>query len=304
METIEYFEYRPTGVQRVIASGTSAWIGLVDESTILKYALRPGGDTSRLEIERELLGIVGEHPHIIKLKSSSNLGIYLERAVNGNLYTYLTESNHPVINIQQRLRWCRELASAVAHIHSKRVIHCDIQPTNILLDQTLNLKLADFQGNYLSEDGQVILEGGSAEPCRFFCPRADIFEANVKTDIFVLGCTVYFIMTGHCVFPDIIDGEEGWADKVRGRFECGQFPEDSFAWSGIILKCWKQQYDSTTMVRQDLEVVEDSLVNHEEWLRNSRGINSRSLLLRDSRHKEGRLFLHYLCSLLGRRECK
>jgi hypothetical protein len=65
--------------------------------------------------------------------------------------------------------------------------------------------------------GKVILEGGSAEPCRFFCPRGDPIEASVKTDIFALGCMIYFIMTGHCVFPDIVDGEEGWADKVRDR---------------------------------------------------------------------------------------
>ena len=176
--------------------------------------------------------------------------------MNGTLYNYLAELSHPTINIQQKLLWCRELASAVAYVHSKRVIHCDIQPSNILLDADLHLKLADFQGNYLSEDGHVILEGGSAEPCRFFCPRADPFEANVKTDIFAVGCTIYFIMTGHCVFPDIVDGEMGWADKVRDRFERGQFPEDFHVCSGIVLKCWKQQYDSTTMVLEDLEAVE------------------------------------------------
>jgi hypothetical protein len=109
-----------------------------------------------------------------------------------------------------------------------------------LLDENLHLKLADFQGNYLSEDEQIILEGGSAEPCRFFCPRDDPSEASVKTDIFALGCTINFIMTGHCAFPDIVDGEEGWADKVRDRFEQGQFPEDSHACSDIVLKCWKQ----------------------------------------------------------------
>jgi serine/threonine protein kinase len=255
IEIVEYHQYCPPGVQRVIASGTSSWIGVVDESTVLKYALQPGGDTSRLEIERKILTIVGEHSHIIRLKSFSDVGLYLERAVNGTLYKYLAESDHSTISIQQRLLWCRELTLAVVHVHSRRVIHCDIQPSNILLDENFHLKLADFQGNYLSEDGQVILEGGSAEPCRFFCPRDDPFEASVKTDIFALGCTIYFIMTGHCVFPDIIDGEEGWADKVRDRFEQGQFPEDSHACSDIVLKCWKQQYEETTMVLQDVEAV-------------------------------------------------
>lgn len=191
------------------------------------------------------------------MKKASEVGLYLELAVNGTLVKYL-ESNHSTISIQTRLLWCRELASAVAYVHSKQVIHCDINPSNIFLDENLHLKLADFQGNYLSEDGHVILEGGSAEPSRFFCPRADPFEANVKTDVFALGCTMYFILTGHCVFPDIVDGEEGWAEKVQDRFKSGQFPEDFDTCNWIVLKCWKQQYDSTSTVVRDLNAVEMS----------------------------------------------
>jgi hypothetical protein len=119
IETVEYHQYCPPGVQRVIASGTSAWISVVDESTALKYALQPGGDTSRLEMEYKILTIVSEHPHVIRLKSFSEVRLYLERAVNGTLYKYLAETDHPTISIQQRLLWCRELTLAVVHVHSR-----------------------------------------------------------------------------------------------------------------------------------------------------------------------------------------
>jgi len=85
IETVEYHQYCPPGVQRAVASGTSSWFGVVDESTVLKYALQPRGDTSHLEIECNILTIVGEHPHVIRLKSFSDVGLYLERAVNGTL---------------------------------------------------------------------------------------------------------------------------------------------------------------------------------------------------------------------------
>ncbi|OBT84775.1 hypothetical protein VE02_08109 [Pseudogymnoascus sp. 03VT05] len=145
IEIVEYRQYCPPGVQRVIASGTSAWI-----------------DMSRFELECEILGKVGKHPRIIRLQRLSADGLYLERATNGTLHDFIL-SNHPTISLQQRLTWCREAAEAVAHVHSKRVIHCDIQLTNLLLDENLRLKLSDFQGNYLSETGEIILEGGSAE---------------------------------------------------------------------------------------------------------------------------------------------
>ncbi|KAF7590394.1 hypothetical protein BBP40_002895 [Aspergillus hancockii] len=56
-----YQRYKPPGVKRVIASGSSAFVGEVDETTVLNFTLAPGGDMSRLEVERKLLDIVGPH---------------------------------------------------------------------------------------------------------------------------------------------------------------------------------------------------------------------------------------------------
>jgi hypothetical protein len=35
---------------------------------------------------------------------------------------------------------------------------------------------------------------------------------------------MYFIMMGHAVFPNIIDEEDRWHDKVANRFAEQQFP--------------------------------------------------------------------------------
>ncbi|KAH8729156.1 kinase-like domain-containing protein [Ilyonectria robusta] len=259
-EVVEYHFYCPPGVQRVLACGSSAFIGEVDDSTILKYPLEPGGDMIRLELEHKILTIVGQHPRIIAHKGSTDAGLYLERAANGTILEYLTESDHPAPHLQQRVAWCRQLTEAVDHIHAKRVIHCDIQPTNILVDQNLHLKLADFQGHYLSEDSEVILTGWSGEPCRYFCPRDNVFEANIMTDLFALGSTIYFIMTGHEVFRDIIYGEAGWDEAVRSRFSRGVFPEDSHACAAVTQKCWRQQYGSAGEVLEDIRAIEQDLV--------------------------------------------
>lgn len=235
-EVIEYHHYCPPGVRRVLASGSSAFIGEVDDSTILKYPLEPGGDMSRLKHEYTILKIVGPHPRIIAQKGLTDVGLYLERAANETIYKYLTASDRPAPSLQQRVAWCREVTEAVEHIHSKSVIHCDIQPTNVLVDQNLHLKLADFQGNYLSEAGEFVA-GWCGEPCRYFCPREDEFEADSKTDLFALGSTIYFIMTGREVFLDIVGGEDGWVEKVTSRFAAGIFPEDSHVCHAITRKC-------------------------------------------------------------------
>lgn len=255
-EVVEYHHYCPPGVRRVLASGTSAFIGEVDDLTILKYPLEPGGDMTRLEIEHKIMDIIGHHPRIIAQKGFTEAGLYLERAVNGTIFNFLTETKHHDISLQQRIAWCREVVEAVEHVHSKRVIHCDIQPTNILLDENLHIKLADFQGRYLAEDGEVIMAGWSGEPCRYFCPREDDFEADWHTDLFALGSTIYFIITGHEVFSDIIAGEAGWDEKVRSRFTSCCFPNDQHACSTITQKCWTRQYGSAGEVLKDISTVE------------------------------------------------
>lgn len=254
-EVVEYHHYCPPGVRRVLASGTSAFIGEVDDSTILKYPLAPGGDMTRLELEHKILDITGHHPRIIAHKGFTDAGLYLERAANGTIFSFLTETER-TLSLQQRMAWCREVVEAVEHVHSKRVLHCDIQPTNVLLDENLHIKLADFQGRYLSEDGEVVLSGWSGEPCRYFCPREDDFEADWQTDLFALGSTIYFIVTGHEVFPDIIAGEPGWDEKVRSRFASGVFPDDPHPCAAITQKCWKRRYSSASEVLKDISAVE------------------------------------------------
>lgn len=258
-EIVEYHYYCPAGVQQVLATGTSAFIGVVDDLTVLKYPLELGGDMSRLDIEHQILLIVGQHPRIIAHKGFTDAGLYLERAANGTIFWYLAESKQTA-TLAQRIAWCRELTEAVEHVHSRHVIHCDIQPTNILLDKDLDIKLADFQGNYLSSEGIVLLTGGSGEPCRYFCPRDDEFEADVQTDLFALGSTIYFIMTGHEVFPDIIGGNEGWDEEVRSRFKNNIFPVDSHACEAITRKCWERQYSSASEILVEIRRIEQNLV--------------------------------------------
>lgn len=259
-EVVEYRYYCPSGVQRILAAGTSAFIGEVDNSTVLKYPLEPGGDRSRLEHEHKILELVGQHPRIVSQKGLNDVGLYLERATNETIYKYLTESDHPPPTLGQRIAWCREIAEAVEHIHSKGVIHCDIQPTNILVDTDHHLKLADFQGNYTSEQGEIIL-GWCGEPCRYFCPREDEFEAHVKTDLFALGSTIYFIMNDHEVFPDIVSGEDGWQERIQSRFAGGVLPNNPHACNVVTQKCWDCQYSSAGELLDDLRAIENQLIH-------------------------------------------
>jgi len=61
------------------------------------------------------------------------------------------------------------------------------------------------------------------------------------------------------VFPDVVDGEEGWHNKVADQFTEQQFPRDFHACSLITMKCWMRQYDSAQEIVQAVESLEEHL---------------------------------------------
>jgi serine/threonine protein kinase len=229
----------------------------VDDSKVLRYPKERGVDSEQFQVEYEIVIILDQNPRIIRLEGHTEDGIYLERAVNGDMHDFLAK-NDTAVSLGQRLMCCRQAAKAVDYTHSKYVLHCDIRPRNLLLDKNLGLKLADFQRIHLSIDKEAVLNGQSRYLSKSPCPRNTISHVDVKTDLFALGSTMYFIITGHEVFPGITDhGLNDESQKeVQRQFRDHEFPRDSYVCSVITAKCWKQAYSSATEILQDIEAIE------------------------------------------------
>ncbi|OBT91686.1 hypothetical protein VE01_10240 [Pseudogymnoascus verrucosus] len=158
--------YFPDLVKHIIATGSSHYVGFVNDSTILKY------------------------PHF--------------KGTSAAL---------------EKLRIAKETAEGVAYAHQRNVLICDIHARNILLDAEFHIKLCDFQGRLLSPDGEILISGGASENAESFMPRCDKEFADVKTDLFALGSTIYHIITGHRPFPqyDTIDDEAKFEVRQASR---------------------------------------------------------------------------------------
>jgi serine/threonine protein kinase len=258
MDEVVYVQaYYPEGVQHIITTGSCHYIGFVDESTVLKYP-HVKGPSPALDVEHAMfmqLGKEGKHHHIIEFKGKHQDGLLLEYAPSGSLETYIRETD---ITKEEKIRFAKETAEGVAYAHGKNIIICDINVRNVLLDTERRVKLCDFQGRLLGSDGKVICDGGASENAESFMPRENKDSADVKTDIFALGSTIYHIATGHRLFPqlDTIDDE---AEFLR-RFREGQFPRLETELGGeIVRKCWECRYSSASEVVADLDVLQASL---------------------------------------------
>jgi serine/threonine protein kinase len=137
---------------------------------------------------------------------------------------------------------------ALHSLHASNVIHADVKPENILLDESDKVYLIDFSGSRI--DGKP---GSALESVRFFLPRDIKLDSTVRTDIFALGSTLYEVMTGTQPYKDLSD------EEVEQLFQQGKFPSlDLISCGQIIEECWTGVFQSVDDVLVALQRVQKS----------------------------------------------
>lgn len=113
------------------------------------FHLELEGALKSFDAECEVLRNI-RHRNLVKIistcSSSHFKALVLEYMPNGSLEKWLYDNNHS-FDILQRLNMVIEVASALEYLHygySSPIIHCDIKPTNILLDGNMVAHLSDF----------------------------------------------------------------------------------------------------------------------------------------------------------------
>ncbi|KAI1499061.1 kinase-like domain-containing protein [Biscogniauxia marginata] len=250
MVKVRYLEpWYPPGVTEFFAGGNTARLGLLPDGTLLKYVWdrEDRHAHNSLNVENSILSALGQHDRIVKYLGKHEHGILLQRAANGDIRSYISEHEHDDISLQLRQKWVAQAAEALAFIHSKGVVHCDIHPNNFLLDEQLDAQLCDFAGSLFGS-----LDGGAMESTRFFLPRDWRDPPNARTDLFALGSVMYYIMTGREPYKDLSD------DEVTAKYERKEFPDvEALKCGNAIRGCWTGDLKSAEDVLQAIQ--KDSL---------------------------------------------
>jgi len=159
------------------------------------------------EIEKEIKLLENiHHPHVItyftSFREKDSFYIITEYINGGNLENLIKKNLKLNKNIEEREVWdlLIQSLSGLLYLHeTKKIIHRDIKPDNLLIDLEGHLKITDFGVSAIDrEDVDEILKnhGTVIGPIDFMSPEmASGCNYDFKSDIYMLGLTFLFILS-------------------------------------------------------------------------------------------------------------
>ena len=192
------------------------------QERVLKLAKNPVDPDGRSEIveEGKIMAEL-EHPHLVRVYDLDFLGdrpyLVMEYIRGRNLEQYAGEKP---LSSRQAAALVAKVAGAAAFAHRRGIVHRDIKPRNILVDERGEPRLIDFGMARLRtawSDDRKKPDGGtfafmSPEQARIDSPE-DRQKVGPRSDVFALGATLYFLLTGQAPFSGRT-WREAW-DRAR-----------------------------------------------------------------------------------------
>jgi tetratricopeptide (TPR) repeat protein len=148
------------------------------------------------------------HPNMITIRglgieaTTNTPYIVMEYAAQGTMLT-----KHPrgtPLPLETIIPYVKQIAAALQSAHDEDIIHRDVKPENILLDQSGTIKVADFGISVISQSGRTSLENpqqGRAGTPWYMAPEQIKGKPSRSSDQYALAIIIYEWLTGEPPFP-------------------------------------------------------------------------------------------------------
>jgi tetratricopeptide (TPR) repeat protein len=95
-----------------------------------------------------------------------------------------------------------QVADALAYAHSQGVLHRDVKPSNLLLDDRGAVWVSDFGVAKLVEEANLTQSGELVGTLKYMPPERFLGQSDARGDVYSLGITLYELLAGRPAFSD------------------------------------------------------------------------------------------------------
>ena len=173
------------------------------------------------------------------------------------------------IPVSLAVDYISQAASGLEYAHRKGIVHRDIKPSNLLLDGEGNIKILDMglariggsldqeASQHLTTTGQVM---GTVE---YMSPEQaeDTRQADARSDIYSLGCTLYRLVTGRGPYSrdTVVKTILAHRDATVPNIYTGSSLDSgiNYLFQKMVAKDPAQRFQSTTQLIEAIRQVED-----------------------------------------------
>ena len=160
-----------------------------------------------------------DHPNVVKVYDAEEVGghhFYVMELIDGTDLTKIVRDNGPM-GIPAACDAIRQAAMGLQHAYERGLVHRDIKPSNIIVPRNGSaVKLVDLglarlmeqpggeEANRITQEGFVIGTPDFLAPEQARNPMA----VDIRADIYALGGTLYYILTGKVPFDGVTPTEK------------------------------------------------------------------------------------------------
>lgn len=164
---------------------------------------------ARFKREMKAVGKI-THPNIVQAFDAGEIGgthyLAMEYVEGSDLHK-LVKDKGP-LSPANACRALRQAAIALAAAHAVGLVHRDIKPSNLLVAKNGQIKVLDLGLARLAGEANKATDltaaGQAFGTPDYMAPEQweDAREADPRTDLYALGCTLFFLLTGRAPFDD------------------------------------------------------------------------------------------------------